>query len=295
MSLPRSSTIQRTRRPRARKIGQRESPSHQQSLWSVASLPGVELFRATALRQHYARHSHEGFALGVFEDGIGGTTYRGATCYIPPMHIVAMNPDEPHTGFAADARGITYRMLYVAPRFFEESVQVRSRPWFTDVSIDDELCARQLVDVHRHLERGTDVLRPETSLFEVLSTLVGRYGGTNSRARVGDEPVAVIRAKEFLRANYNRNVSLRDVAAAAELSPAYLIRTFRRAVGMPPYSWLLQLRIATAKKLLANGTPFAAIAFELGFSDQSHFTRRFRSTTGLTPGEYVRGMRRVSG
>jgi len=60
--------------------------------WRLPSFGDVECFRAVDLRHRDVRHSHEGFAIGVFEDGVGGTEYRGSTCYITRGRIVAMNP-----------------------------------------------------------------------------------------------------------------------------------------------------------------------------------------------------------
>ena len=261
--------------------------------WRVASLPSIECFRAVGLRHHYVRHSHEGFAIGVFEDGVGGTNYRGATHYIAEGAIVAMNPEEPHTGYAADGRGLTYRMVYLEPAFFEETLRLRCRPAFPDVSIDDRACARQLADAHARLERDVDRLGAETGLIDVLSALAIRHGGSRGGPRGGEEPAAVARAKEFLREHAAERLSIRDVAAAAGLSPAHFIRTFRRAVGIPPHAWQLQTRVELAKPLLAAGRPVADLALDLGFADQSHFTRRFRAITGVTPARYVEAHRRT--
>jgi AraC-like DNA-binding protein len=55
---------------------------------------------------------------------------------------------------------------------------------------------------------------------------------------------------------------------------------------MPPYAYLLQLRIAIGRRALADGASIAAAALAAGFADQSHFTREFRRRTGTTPGAY---------
>jgi AraC-like DNA-binding protein len=70
-----------------------------------------------------------------------------------------------------------------------------------------------------------------------------------------------------------------------ELDRAYLIRTFRRTVGMPPHRYLIQIRVREAKRLIREGWPLAEVAAETGFADQSHLTRQFKSLTGLTPGQ----------
>lgn len=69
--------------------------------WMLQALPGVECFRARSLTHSYPRHSHEGYAIGVIEEGVGGLFHRGTTSYIPSHHLVVMNPAEPHIGARA--------------------------------------------------------------------------------------------------------------------------------------------------------------------------------------------------
>jgi AraC-like DNA-binding protein len=57
---------------------------------------------------------------------------------------------------------------------------------------------------------------------------------------------------------------------------------------LPPHAFQLQLRVDRAKTLLARGLDIAAVAQRTGFADQSHFTRVFRRSVGVTPGRFPR-------
>jgi AraC-like DNA-binding protein len=50
----------------------------------------------------------------------------------------------------------------------------------------------------------------------------------------------------------------------------------------------MHLRLARARRLLAQGVSASRAAYQAGFADQSHLTRRLKETTGLTPGEFAR-------
>jgi AraC-like DNA-binding protein len=76
------------------------------------------------------------------------------------------------------------------------------------------------------------------------------------------------------------------LAKALDWTPAHLSREFRKHVGMPPYAYLLQLRVAIGRRELADGATIAAAALAAGFADQSHFTREFRRRVGTTPGAF---------
>jgi AraC-like DNA-binding protein len=258
--------------------------------WHLPELPGVECFRAWALTHHYSRHSHETYSIGVIEEGVGGNECRGSTHYIPAGSIVVMNPEDVHTGYAAGERPLTYRMLYVEGDILRQMFSDKAAlPYFAEVSIDDPTRAQQLRRLHRLLETATEPLDYQSQLIETLTDFIRAYGKPAPAVAVGREPKAVRQVKAFLQANYQHRVSIDDLVRLTHLDRAYLIRTFRRAVGLPPYTYLLQIRIERAKLLLAAGLPAAQVAYDVGFADQSHLTRHFKSITGTTPKQYALG------
>ena len=81
--------------------------------------------------------------------------------------------------------------------------------------------------------------------------------------------------------------SLSELAALVGRHPTHVSRAFRREYGVTVAEYARSLRLEWARAQIALGdTPLARIAVEAGFSDQSHFTRAFRSHTGVTPGRY---------
>jgi AraC-like DNA-binding protein len=96
---------------------------------------------------------------------------------------------------------------------------------------------------------------------------------------------------EYLLDNLSRNVSLQELSGLSGLSSYHFLRAFRSQFGLPPHTWQLQQRINAARRLLAAGQPIAQVAAEVGFSDQSHFTRKFKAFVGATPRQYQLGTR----
>ena len=70
------------------------------------------------------------------------------------------------------------------------------------------------------------------------------------------------------------------------LSKSTLLRAFTKSKGVTPYSYLQNIRIGEAKKLLEQGLPPVEAAIQTGLSDQSHFTNYFNRYIGLAPGVY---------
>ena len=102
-------------------------------------------------------------------------------------------------------------------------------------------------------------------------------------------PGGVERALAYIHARWSEDFTTADLAEAAQVSPFHLIRIFRQHMGVPPAAYRRALRVRAAQRLLKAGWPPALAAAECGFYDQSHLNRSFKSFTGLTPRQYVRG------
>lgn len=94
-------------------------------------------------------------------------------------------------------------------------------------------------------------------------------------------------AVKYLEKHYAEEVSIAELAALCEISSTHFNRLFRNSLRMSPSDYLLAIRIQHARRLLAvSAKTVAEVAAATGFYDQSHFTKRFREITGMTPREY---------
>ena len=183
-------------------------------------------------------------------------------------------------------------MLYVDEELVKDVLPgVTAWPAFPQISIHDSDLAFRLLSLCRSLEFGDPCLAVETNLLSYLRCMFLKHAHScvGMQIGTGTEPRHVALIQEYLRANLCRNVALSELARITGLSKAYVIRSFRRIVGMPPYEWLLQLRVEQARKSLQRGHPISDVAMELGFADQSHFHRCFKRLTGMTPANYAAG------
>ena len=260
------------------------------SSWSVSGINGLECFRAANMVHHFRRHSHEGYTIGVIEEGFGDNRYRGSVFHLAPGKIVVMNPDEVHTGNVVSERPWSYRMFYINQETFRHMLPEGSvLPFFKGLCFKNDYWFDKIRTLHCLLEIGTDTLEQQTRAIQVLSSFARAHGKTPDPDEPGKEPRAVGRIKDFIDANFQQNVSIDDLVELTQLSRAYLIRSFQRSVGIPPYTYLIQALIKQAKKLLARRVPVAQVAYEMGFADQSHLTRLFKSITGITPKQFAVG------
>ena len=98
---------------------------------------------------------------------------------------------------------------------------------------------------------------------------------------------------EYIEANLSEDVSLAELANASATSVSSLTRGFKTSLGISPYRWVLNRRIALAQRLIYEGTtPLSDVAASCGFADQSHLTRVFMQKVGSSPTTWRRKAQR---
>ncbi len=100
------------------------------------------------------------------------------------------------------------------------------------------------------------------------------------------------KAVAYIRENFRRGVTVKELAYVVHLSPRQLHRKFVEAFGCSPQSFILKLRMqAACEALQKEGSQISEVARELGFCDQSAFTQLFQKHVGLTPLKYQKRYR----
>jgi AraC-like DNA-binding protein len=137
-----------------------------------------------------------------------------------------------------------------------------------------------------------------SSLFgdSLVAAMVARLSNLDrvsprNHRRLGLSNQQLSAVRDFIRDNLARPIRLSELASLADLSPSQFGRAFKTSTGTTPHLWHLDARIESAKRLLADhSVSLAEIAFDTGFSEQSHFNRAFRAATGVPPGAWRREM-----
>lgn len=92
------------------------------------------------------------------------------------------------------------------------------------------------------------------------------------------------RATDYIHATYQANLSLHDLASVSALSRFHFLREFKRAFGISPHQYVMDLRISRAKDLLrTTSMEVHAVGRSVGFDTASSFSRQFRNQVGVYP------------
>lgn len=126
------------------------------------------------------------------------------------------------------------------------------------------------------------------SLRNLLAVhLLRSYGGVSEKSPPQFGVIDTLKLKQikdYIEENLAEELAIANLAALVPMSEFHFARTFKTLTGEPPHRYILKRRIERAKVLL-KVTRFstAEIAYQVGFSNPSHFTAQFRKLLGVTP------------
>ncbi|SRR6266508_1530973 len=175
--------------------------------------------------------------------------------------------------------------------------QVFPKPLGAGYTAQDQLVLREGVEIRDKLElhlypgRGQGwCLTFKTPLCNASGSSIGLIGISRDLHRPDEHDAdyrRLARVVDYMQKHYGETVRLEMLARDVGLSLDRFERLVKRVFFLTPRQLLIKTRIEAASKLLTEGNrPIADIAHACGYCDHSAFTRQFRATVGLAPGEF---------
>jgi AraC family transcriptional activator of pobA len=294
-----------TRRLARRAVG---PPVH-----TYESLPGVPAVSIARLDRNALEgadpdhaHSHDFLLLAYYERGggslrIGDRQWRvesGDAYLIAPGEVVGVG-DDPGGLAEADGWAVYFPPEGLGPQAPDALLAWRAHPLLfpfargaasgaqrlTVPATDRRAWSERLSALELELRARRDgyheaAVAHLTLLLVDVSRLAADIVGD---LRLRDEPL-LAEVFGFIEARYHEPISLRDVAAAVNLSPAHLTTTVRRKTGRTVQEWIAERRMAQARRLLVDtDLTVEDIGRRVGYADPGYFVRSFRRAHGTTP------------
>lgn len=277
-------------------MSQQRPPKESAHYQFVSALSNLPLLTAEFKTQCFSKHVHEGYCIGVIEQG-AQRFYRSGGHHIASENcIILVNADQLHDGQTATESGWKYQAIYPLEHLFSTLLTdmsgSASLPFFKAPVVSDRELANELRQLFELFSNSQNVLQIEAFWYQVTGKLVQRHaGGLKNTVNVHRDNGASQLICEYLNANLSDSVTTAELAALTGRNPYYLIRSFQKTMGLPPHAWQIQRRLQKATALLKTGLSATDAGQTVGFNDQSHFTRHFLRMWGTTPGRFQKAWR----
>jgi AraC-like DNA-binding protein len=148
-----------------------------------------------------------------------------------------------------------------------------------------------LLETAKHeLERDPDAAKASLAkASSILRSEIARHSRATGSAAGGLACWQIARVRAFIDNNLHRPIHTKELSTVARLSVAHFARSFKRSFGQSPHAHVVKKRLEKACHLImTSSTPLSEIALSVGFSDQSHLTKRFKQASGQSPGAWRR-------
>ncbi|HET7524619.1 MAG TPA: AraC family transcriptional regulator, partial [Burkholderiaceae bacterium] len=260
--------------------------------WIAEAPPvqGIARLRAGLKLQAYSRHRHDTYTIAVTQSGVQEFDYRGSVHRSLPGQVVVLHPDEPHDGRPGTDAGFIYLGLHLDPaQVFEAAcgeVGKASLPFVANPIMTDLALASVIVSA---FDGPLEPLHADELIHTVSHSLLrnGHSRSCSAKRRVVSDKV-IGRAREFLEENCTRVVSAAELETACGETRFTVGEQFKRRFGTSPCRFLLMRRLDRVRLRLRSSCNLADLAQQVGFADQAHMTRAFKSAFGTTPSSFMR-------
>lgn len=244
-------------------------------------------------------HVHSFFEICYAFVGKGEFRICGEVYEVKAGDVFVAKPDEPHEIISSKKEPLgIYFWSYTLPspkRQASSDIDTLLRAFLGT----SQRVQHNMAQMGRVLELLTDeVVKREVGYSQVIQGLVTKLLLDTARAvtnvhipsaqllRSPGDAAAQLMVR-YLHDNYDRFISVKDVAAQVHLSERHARRLFLEATGMTIKEYLTSLRLNVAKqRLLGENATISEIAYGVGFNDVRHFSTTFRSIVGVTPSEF---------
>ena len=253
----------------------------------IRKCPGqVSRIEACFTGNAYSSHRHDDYTIALTTGGVQSFNYRGTKQHSLAGQAVILHPDEAHDGMSGTDGPFVYRAISIDPMKIQEALLGRPLPFIEDGVVS----SGEIVDIIFRLlgdfSHALDALEYESLIYE-LAIAMNKLDEPAERVHTPNIKALKI-VREFIEEHFLSELSLDSIAEMSGYSKWHLSRDFKTLYGTSPYQYVLCLRLCFAQSKLINGSSLIDTAYDCRFSDQSHFTRKFKQRFGVTPKKWLK-------
>lgn len=269
----------------------------------------VACYRDLLPRDEIAWHWHNELELGLIAEGAVTVEIGSSRCLLHTGEVFFVNSNILHAAALSEDASCEIHSVVFHPRAVSGSTDNIIWQKYLKPLMENQACPgfylksdaawqKQILDCLETLWRcaGQEPFGYEVLIRNELSTIVtllAEHQPVAGKKSFGREQRNHARIKEmltFIQANYDRELTIEDIASACAVSASECIRCFRATIGTTPIAYLKTYRLQQAAiKLQLSTDKVSVIAESCGFQEMSYFAKSFREIYGCTPSDYRNG------
>lgn len=249
-------------------------------------------------------HRHNAYEFYLFLNGNRRMCIED-TCFIcQPGDLLLIPPEKLHAGLCDEDCEYERLIINVKPEFLETlskyGTDLSEAFRFTGVQHIKRIHleykeSKTLLSLYEAIQRSdkhvefAQPLLTETyilQLFIFLNRWFLRTGQQNHSDNI--MPEIIRNVMTYIQANLSSKLTAEHIAGTFYFQSRYLSKMFKEYTGLTLKTYILDQRIALAKKLLCEGYNVSEVCDKVGFNDYANFLRTFKNYAGTSPGKYAR-------
>lgn len=242
-------------------------------------IEGAELYQGRLVDKFDTGwHLHEGWQFVAVTHGERRYQFKSGTIVAKPGHLVLLPPNLVHR-----AEGVKHeRASFKIATFPTLQLSEPSAPM--PVELSDSTLFERFLAAYQTLQESRSC-EDKTAALSHIQTILSATGSMSVELAFRT-PAFVMETQARLLQSLDNVPSLASLAARACVSSYHLAHTFTKFIGLSPLAFHARARLLRSRTLISEGSRLIDVALSLGFADQSHFGRHFKSVYAMTPKEY---------
>jgi len=235
--------------------------------------------------ENFQKHFHDTYTIGLTYTGFlrAYKQYQRFDSYMYSCRI--NNPGEIHCGIAKNWSHVNfYPKIELLSNLYEQIFFERKVPLFEEYIVNNKALFIKLnTFFYSFFEKKPSIII-ESNLIDALSYLILNFTShTKELNHVFNDKKIIKQSLDFINDSIYENISLDSLAKNCSLSKYHFLRVFKKELGITPHSFIINERINRANILIQNGKSICDASIQVGFNDQSHFSRNFKKYFGYSP------------
>lgn len=256
---------------------------------------------------------HEFFEMVYIKRGNAVFEISGVPAHIGPNDIIIIKPDQPHKLIVKSETGCEFIVLSFKfenrfdSRFsgfsleeFLNFVSSKDSGAFISLKVSQKneiiTLLNRILKEKESPEIGSEFLNYLLilELFVLISRALKMEWENSIKNKSPKLKELISVSVNYINNNFERDISLKDIASYVFLSSSYFTRAFKEEMKISPINYLLKVRVERAKELLTDtDLKVSDIALSVGFSNQQRFNDIFKKHVKLTPLQYRKEVRKI--